>query len=157
MSIPPIPTDLDKTILTDAANRLNSLSIHLVRRVSQAAHGDEITPARQSLLSVIVFGGPVTVSELARAENVSVPAVTRMLDALEADGPAHREPSEDDRRAVNVLLTEAGLHVMEAARARKVQRIADELSFLTQEELEVVLKAAELLEESEARTQSKTL
>jgi hypothetical protein len=59
--------------------------------------------------------------------------------------------------AVNVLFTEAGLHVMEAARARKVQRIADELSFLTQEELEVVLKAAELLEESEARTQSKTL
>lgn len=42
---------------------------------------------------------------------------------------------------------------MEAARARKVQRIADELS---QEELEVVLKAAELLGESEARTQSKT-
>ena len=154
MSIPPIPTDLDKTILTDAANRLNSLSIHLVRRVSQAAHGDEITPARQSLLSVKVFGGAVTVSELARAENVSVPAVTRMLDALETDDLAYREPSEDDRRAVNVLPTEAGLHVMEAARARKVQRIADELS---QEELEVVLKAAELLEESEARTQSKTL
>ena len=156
MSIPPIPTDLDKTILTDAANWLNSLSIHLVRRVSQAAHGDEITPARQSLLSVKVFGGAVTVSELARAENVSVPAVTRMLDALETDGLAYREPSEDDRRAVNVLPTEAGLHVMEAARARRVQRIADELSFLTREELEVVLKAAELLGESEARTQSKT-
>ncbi|RUA01478.1 MAG: hypothetical protein DSY88_09040 [Candidatus Poseidoniales archaeon] len=156
MSIPPIPTDLDKTILTDAANRLNSLSIHLVRRVSQAAHGDEITPARQSLLSVKVFGGAVTVSELARTENVSVPAVTRMLDALETDGLAYREPSEDDRRAVNVLPTEAGLHVMEAARARRVQRIADELSFLTREELEVVLKAAELLGESEARTQSKT-
>ena len=156
MSIPPIPTDLDKTILTDAANRLNSLSIHLVRCVSQAAHGDEITPARQSLLSVKVFGGAVTVSELARAENVSVPAVTRMLDALETDGLAYREPSEDDRRAVNVLPTEAGLYVMEAARARRVQRIADELSFLTREELEVVLKAAELLGESEARTQSKT-
>ena len=156
MSIPPIPTDLDKTILTDAANRLNSLSIHLVRRVSQAAHGDDITPARQSLLSVKVFGGAVTVSELARIENVSVPAVTRMLDAFETDGLAYREPSEDDRRAVNVLPTEAGLHVMEAARARRVQRIADELSFLTQEELEVVLKAAELLGESEARTQSKT-
>ena len=156
MPIPPIPTDRDKTILTDAANRLNSLSIHLVRRVSQAAHGDDITPARQSLLSVKVFGGAVTVSELARTENVSVPAVTRMLDALETDGLAYREPSEDDRRAVNVLPTEAGLHVMEAARARRVQRIADELSFLTQEKLEVVLKAAELLEESEARTQSKT-
>ena len=156
MSIPTIPTDLDKTILTDAANRLNSLSIHLVRRVSQAAHGYEITHARQSLLSVKVFGGAVTVSELARAENVSVPAVTRMLDALETDGLAYREPSEDDRRAVNVLPTEAGLHVMEAARARRVQRIADELSFLTREELEVVLKAAELLGESEARTQSKT-
>ena len=156
MIISAIPTDLDETILTDAANRLNSLSIHLVRRVSQAAHGDEITPARQSLLSVKVFGGAVTVSELARTENVSVPAVTRMLDALETDGLAYREPSEDDRRAVNVLPTEAGLHVMEAARARRVQRIADELSFLTQEELEVVLKAAELLGESEARTQSKT-
>jgi DNA-binding MarR family transcriptional regulator len=79
------------------------------------------------------------------------------LDALKADGLAHREPSEYDRRAVNGLPTEAGLHVKKAARARRVQRIANELSFLTQEELEVVLKAAELLEESEARTQSKTL
>ncbi|MFP6565779.1 MAG: MarR family transcriptional regulator [Dehalococcoidia bacterium] len=157
MTMPPIPTDLDKTILTDAANRLNSLSIHMMRRVSQATYGDEITPAGQSLLSVIVFGGPVTVSELARAENVSVPAVTRILDALKADGLAHREPSEYDRRAVNGLPTEAGLHVKKAARARRVQRIANELSFLTQEELEVVLKAEELLEESEARTQSKTL
>ena len=69
--MPLIPNDLDKTILTDAANRLNSLSIHMVLRVSQATHGDEITPARQSLLSVIVFGGPAIVSELARAENVS--------------------------------------------------------------------------------------
>ena len=155
--MPLIPNDLDKTILTDAANRLNSLSIHMVLRVSQATHGDEITPARQSLLSVIVFGGPAIVSELARAENVSVPAVISMLDALEADSLAHREPSEHDRRAVNVLPTEAGLRVMEAARAQKVQRIADKLSLLTPEKLEVVLKTANLLEESEARTHPKIL
>jgi DNA-binding MarR family transcriptional regulator len=154
MSIPPIPSELNKTILTDVANRLNSLSIHLVRRVSQATYGDRITPARLSLLSVIVFGGPSTVSELARAEKVSVPAVTRMLDALESDGLAYRQPSEDDRRAVKVLPTESGLRVMEAARARRVQHIADELSFLTQEELDVLLKAAILLEQSESRTQS---
>ena len=155
MSIPPAPSDLNKTVLIDVANRLNSLSIHMVRRVSQATYGDEITPARLSLLSVIVFGGPSTVSELARAENVSAPAVTRMLDALETDGLARREPSEDDRRSVNVLPTESGLRVMEAARARRVQHIANELSFLTQEELEVLLKATALLEQAESRTQSR--
>lgn len=80
-----------------------------------------------------------------------------MLDALEADSLAHRVPSEHDRRAVNVLPTEAGLRVMEAARAQKVQRIADKLSLLTQEKLEVVLKTAKLQEESEARTQSAIL
>lgn len=156
MPIPPIPSGLIKNTAVEVANRLNSLSIHLLRRTRQATAGDEITSSRVSLLSVVVFGGPKTVSELARAESVSVPAVTRMLDAMEKDGLVHREQSEDDRRTVRVLPTEDGIRVMEAARARRVQHIADELSHLSQEELEVLLKATELLERVESRVQSRS-
>lgn len=85
-----------------------------------------------------------------------MPAVTRMLDAMEKDGLVHREQSEDDRRTVRVLPTEDGIRVMEAARARRVQHIADELSHLSQEELEVLLKATELLERVESRVQSRS-
>jgi DNA-binding MarR family transcriptional regulator len=138
--------------IEDVANRLNSLSIHMVRRVSRA-NMDEITPSRLSLLSVIVFGGVRTVSELARAQNVSVPAVTRMMDALEKAHLIWREAGQLDRRTVRIFATEQGIRLMEAARAQRVQHIVDELSFLSLDEVDVLLEATRLLERVEDRAQ----
>ena len=146
MSIPPIPEGMNKGVIEDAANRLNSLSIHLVRRLSRVNIDDGLTPARLSLMSVIVFGGVSTVSELARAENVSAPAITRMLDALENDGFVYRDHAKDDRRVVRVHPTDEGKALMETARARRVQRVVDELRFLSEGELGTLLKAVTMLE-----------
>ena len=153
MSIPPIPAGMKHEVIVDVANRLNSLSIHLVRRVSHANYGAGITPARLTLLSAIVFSGPRTVSELARAENVSAPAMTRMLDVLERDGLIRREMGTDDRRTVRVFPTDGGNAAVEVARARRIQHIVDELSILTEEELIILSEAAKLLERVESHSQ----
>ena len=70
----------------DLADRLHSAAIHLLRlvRVQDTASG--LGPARLSALSVIVFGGPVSLNDLARAEQVRPPTMSRIVDALETAG-----------------------------------------------------------------------
>src|SRR6478752_9901737 len=87
------------------ADRLHSTAIHLLRlvRVQDAAAG--IGPAQLSALSVIVFGGPVSLNDLARAEQVRPPTMSRIVDGLEAAGLAKRSANPEDRRAVTIEAT----------------------------------------------------
>src|SRR5438445_3264537 len=91
--------------IEDLADRLHSAAIHLLRlvRVQDAATG--VAPARLSALSVIVFGGPVSLNDLARAEQVRPPTMSRIVDALEAKGLARRRTNQQDRRAVLIEAT----------------------------------------------------
>src|SRR5215218_8569721 len=70
----------------DVADRLHSAAIHLLRRlrVQDAATG--VSGPRLSALSVLVFGGPRTVSALAAAEQVRVPTMTRLVQGLKREG-----------------------------------------------------------------------
>ena len=55
---------------TELATRLNSVSIHLVRRARTADESLGVPPGQLSALSVLVFGGERTIAELADAEQV---------------------------------------------------------------------------------------
>ena len=68
---------------------------------------------RASLLSVLVFAGPQPVTKLAELEQVSSPAMTKMVSALESAGLAQRERTETDRRVVLVSATPAGKRLLE--------------------------------------------
>src|SRR5215470_10983018 len=96
----------------DLADRLHSASIHLLRlvRLQDAATG--IAPARLSALSVLVFGGPMSLNDLARAEQVRPPTMSRIVDALESAGLARRRPNEQDRRALLIEATNRGVRIL---------------------------------------------
>jgi len=68
------------------ADRLHSAAIHLLRRVRKQDESLGLTAARASALSVLVFGGPVTIGQLARAEPVEAPTMTRLVVALAREG-----------------------------------------------------------------------
>jgi len=53
--------------------------------------------------------GTAGVTDLARAAEVNPGAMTRLLDKLEAKGLISRVADTDDRRAINIHLTDAGL------------------------------------------------
>jgi DNA-binding MarR family transcriptional regulator len=113
------------------ADRLHSVAIHLLRyaRVDDAATG--LSAARLSVLSVLVFGGSRTVTDLAAAEQVAVPTMTRLLQGLEGDGHVRRRRDTDDRRVVTVTATAKGRRALEAgrrARIRRVERVTGVLS-----------------------------
>src|SRR5437868_11146979 len=87
------------------ADRLHSAAIHLLRRLRAADAASGLTASRLSALSVVVFGGPQTITALAAAEQVRLPTMTRLVQGLERDGLVTRAPDPRDRRRVVVRAT----------------------------------------------------
>jgi DNA-binding MarR family transcriptional regulator len=127
------------------ANRLHTVAVRLLRAVRTADEQTGLSAPRLSLLSVLVFGGPCAVSRLARAEQISVPAVTKLVDGLERDGLAERRRSADDRRVVLVEATGTGRALLERGRAARVAAIVELLDGLSRTELGTMDEAVAML------------
>jgi DNA-binding MarR family transcriptional regulator len=147
----PLPDGLRPDRPVEIANRLNSAAIHLLRRISRDDGADGVTGARLSALSVLVYGGPQTVSVLARREGVATPTMTRIVDALVRDGIVTRTPVEADRRQVRLTATEDGRRLMERGRARRIERLAGEVGALRPKQLRALERALEILESLEVQ------
>jgi DNA-binding MarR family transcriptional regulator len=132
----------------ELAERLHSTAIRLLRlvRVQDTATG--IAPARLSALSVIVFGGPVSLRDLARAEQVRPPTMSRIVSALEAEGLVRRRVNQQDRRAVLIAATEKGVAVLKQGRTRRVKFLASYLSQLANSELSDIERAVEAIQKA---------
>lgn len=130
----------------ETANRLHSLAIHLLRQARREDALTGISPARLSALSVVGFGGPVTVSELATSEGVSVPTVSRIVSALRADGLVERTGDVRDGRITRVAVTEKGMRVLKEGRDRRTAQVDEILQALSAEELGSVDRALAALE-----------
>src|SRR5690606_2305666 len=148
-STPPLPESVPDDRAARLANRYNSRAIHLIRRVREADRDLGVTPSRLSALSVLVFGGPHTLGELAEDEQVSAPTMSRPVAALERAGLGRREADPAARRRAIRHATEAGRRLMERGRAMRVERLAAELRALPDADLDALERAAEVLERLE--------
>jgi DNA-binding MarR family transcriptional regulator len=130
------------------ADQLHSTAIRLLRlvRVQDAASG--ISPARLSALSVIVFGGPISLQDLARAEQVRPPTMSRIVDALEKQGLARRTTDPRDRRGVKIAPTKKGIAMLQQGRDRRVKFLAAHLMRLDDDELRHIGHALSALEKA---------
>jgi DNA-binding MarR family transcriptional regulator len=122
------------TKIEDLADRLHSTAIHLLRQVRVQDSATGLAPARISALSVLVFGGAMSLNQLAQAEQVRPPTMSRIVDALESDGLARRTVNPEDRRAVVIEATERGTAILWRGRKRRVKFLARHLSRLSEEE-----------------------
>jgi DNA-binding MarR family transcriptional regulator len=128
------------------ADRLHSAAIHLLRRLRTEDEALGVSPPRLSALSVVVFAGPLPIGELAAAEGVRPPTMTRLVDGLERGGLVRREPDPDDRRGVVVRATPKGVRTLTRGRARRVEALAERLRSLSAHDLATLARAAHLLE-----------
>ena len=137
--------------IEDLADRLHSTAIYLLRqvRVEDAAAG--IAPARLSALSVLVFGGPMSLNDLARAEQVRPPTMSRIVDALESGSLARRTVNAQDRRAVVIEATEKGTAILWQGRKRRVKFLARRLSRLSEAERKQIESAVQAIQKAMAR------
>jgi DNA-binding MarR family transcriptional regulator len=129
------------------AEALHSAAIHLLRRLRRQDVASGLTAPRLSALSVIVFGGPLTLGALAAAEQVRPPTMTRTVAALEAARLVVREQSASDGRVTLVRATQAGERLLHEGRLRRTAQLARQLEQLPAADLATLARAARLLEE----------
>ncbi|HEX8640174.1 MAG TPA: MarR family transcriptional regulator [Allosphingosinicella sp.] len=137
---------MDETDLRDLSTRLHAASIRLLRTLRQEDDGSGLSAPRLSALSVIVFGGPTALAELAAAEQVKPPTMSRIVDALVQAGLVTREAEPRDRRSVRIAATEQGRAVMEAGRQRRLRSLLARLETLEASEQRLLSAALDPLE-----------
>jgi DNA-binding MarR family transcriptional regulator len=128
------------------ADRLHSAAIHLLRSVRASDVETGLSPLAFSVLSVLVFGGPRTPSELAAAEQVRLPTISALVRGLEEDGLVRRAADPADGRVVRLSATAKGRRILERGRERRLDNLEELLAPLSREELRVLAEASEILD-----------
>ena len=129
------------------ADRLHSAAIHLLRQLRKEDDASGLSAPRLSALSVVVFGGPLTLGQLAAAEQVKPPTMTRIVTGLEKDGLVQRVGDDRDRRLTRIQATARGHKVLAAGRARRIEKLAAAVRRLGGAELAELTRGVQLLEE----------
>lgn len=132
---------------TAVADRLHSAAIHLLRRLRVRDTESGIGPAQMSALSVLVFAGPRSLKELAAAEQVKPPTMSRIVAALVETGLVRAQAVGEDRRKLRLQPTSKGIAVMQEGRRRRIESLARALRARSPQELNVLKEAAELIDQ----------
>jgi DNA-binding MarR family transcriptional regulator len=127
------------------AEQMHSAAIHLLRKLRREDAESGLNAPRLSALSVIVFAGPVTLGDLAAAEQVRPPTMTRIVDALVEQGLATRNKNAQDGRSTLIAATAAGRKLLMQGRERRVRALARQIAALNLREREVLEESAEIL------------
>src|SRR6476469_671331 len=136
------------TKIEELADRLHSTAIHLLRQVRVQDSASGLAPARLSELSVLVFGGAMSLNELAKDEQVRPPTMSRIVDALESQGLVRRTVNAQDRRAVVLEATEKGTAILWQGRKRRVKFLAKHLSRLSEQERKQINDAIKAIQKA---------
>lgn len=133
------------TTIADLSSRLRVSVARLARRLRQeGADGD--TPSQLAALASLYRLGPVTLGDLADAERVRPPTMTRIVAALEERGLLRKQPDAADRRVVRVALTPEGKRAYERTRRRRDEWLAKRLATLPRAQLDEIERAIQLLD-----------
>jgi len=130
---------------TELASHLRLVVMRLSRRLRQHAPAD-ITPSQLSALAVVVRDERLTLSQLAEAERVQPPTMTRIVESLLQRGLVTRTPSDEDRRVAWVAPTAEGSALVAAVRKQRDAYLARHLRDLSEDDIAVLTRAADLLE-----------
>ncbi len=142
--------------IQQAALKMQIVATRLLR-LARSAHEDyQLTSAQYSALSVLHERGPLPLVELARAERVAHPTMSRIVTGLAKMGAVCRPAQEIDRRQRGVALTEYGRALYERIAGNRTAVMAAVLGKLTpsarQEVLDVVTSVVTEIEKRGGRS-----
>jgi DNA-binding MarR family transcriptional regulator len=127
------------------AEAIHAASIRVLRLVRSEDTKAGIGPAQLSALSVLVFLGPKSMGELAEAEQVKPPTMSRIVEGLVRQRLAERATEAGDRRSLRIAATSKGKRLLMAGRNRRVRALAKRLEHLRPGDLGVLERAAQML------------
>jgi DNA-binding MarR family transcriptional regulator len=131
----------------DAATRIRRGVTRLSRRLRAERGPDALSANKIGVLAHLLRAGPATPGQIAAAERQLPQSLTRVFSELEADGLVTRSPSERDRRAALLHLTQAGRDALARDMAVRDRWLADALRRLDPADIDVLRQAGPLLEQ----------
>lgn len=143
-SVPESDPSVPRDVLV-IADQLHSAAIHLLRRVRKQDVATGEGPARLSALSVLVFGGPKTLGELATAEQVKPPTMSRIVAGLARSRLIQITADPQDARRMRIVATSKGVRLLQQGRQMRINYLASHLDQLTPDELVKLGEAVEIL------------
>jgi DNA-binding MarR family transcriptional regulator len=129
----------------ELVRELHSAALHLMRYVRTIDTILGVPPAQLSALSVIAFGGPRSLSELAQIEQVTPPTMSRIVDSLVKHGLANRDTDKNDRRLITISATEKGKKIMFQGRNNREKRLLKLVEALDSKEIEILRQASTIV------------
>src|SRR6266480_1391658 len=127
------------------ADRLHSAAIHLLRSARRTDPLTGVSPAQLSALSVLM-SGPKTLGDLAAAEQVRPPTMSRLVSAMERAGVARKTINRNDARVIRVHATPKGLRALSRGRSMRIAAIERLLHELDPADLATVEHAVSTIE-----------
>ena len=130
----------------DIADRVHSAAIRLLRSLRAVDVQSGVSGPKLSLLSVLVFGGPMSLRQLADAQQVRPPTMTRLVQDAEAEGLVRRRADPSDGRRHVVEASAAGRKLLQTGRARRLAEIEGRLNRLKADDRRALARAVAALE-----------
>jgi DNA-binding MarR family transcriptional regulator len=134
-----------KSDALEVADRLHSAAIRLLRAVRVADAETGLSAPKLSALSVLIYGGPKSLSALAQAEQVTAATMSKLISDLEAAGHVAKRIDHTDRRGVRIDATAQGRALFLEARKRRLDLLRKRVAKLSAGERERLRDAAELM------------
>ena len=129
------------------ATDLRMATFRLARRLRSVRAVDAMSDAQLAVLATLRMHGQRTITSLAERERVTAPSMTNMINGLEEQGYVIRTPDAEDRRRVQVDITESGTEIVAQTIRRRDELLADMLGELdfTEDELATLRAASALM------------
>ena len=135
-------SDLDPA---DLAARFRQALMPLVRQLRTNVE-EGMTPGQMSTLATVARQGPITLGDLAAAERITPPMVTKVANVLEEKGLVERLPCGDDRRVVRLQLSDEGRRLLDRSHKRRNTWLAQRFAALTVDERVALAEAVTVFE-----------
>ena len=140
--------------VVELADGLHSAAIHLLRQLRVEDRTSGIGPAQLSALSVLVFGGSMSLKQLAEIEQVKPPTMVRIVRGLVEQRLATSKTAKDDARRLHIVATSRGRAVMLRARSKRVDALARMLAEKSRAERVEIANAVRILRDLRVRPKS---
>lgn len=127
-----------ETRTLDTFIKLTRCTKALLSRLADRATIDDLTPSQFAVLEALYHLGTLTQGEISRKVLKSVSDITTVIDNLERDNFVRRERDIQDRRVINVQITETGTAKLESVLPQHVSALVDEFSVLSESEQETL-------------------
>ena len=133
--------------LMEFADKVLEISRDFLKYYSEEAYKVKLTLSQIAILDVLSRDKESTMSDMARAMNVTTAAMTGIVDRLVRDGYVARINDPDDRRVIKIKLTAKGAAAVKSSLENKKHMISKVFGVLPQKERDVYLKILKRIKE----------